>query len=117
METFEVLGKRSEDDDLVLVGGVSAPDPEMALLLARETHFRHKEGVAFAVRRRSDGAVFHAPADGPPLGGAIDRAYRRQDGYVGVGAKLKRVRDLMRERGVVIDAPRPPRSGDRTEGH
>ena len=38
----------------------------MALLLARETHFRHKEGVAYAVRRRGDrrdALVRRVPAD------------------------------------------------------
>jgi hypothetical protein len=117
VETFEVLGKRSEEDDLVVVGGVTAPDPAMALLLARETHFRHKEGVAYAVRRRRDGEIFHGPADGPPLGGAIDRAYRRQDGYVGVGAKLKRVRDEMRRRGMALDHPRPAGHRGRDGAH
>ena len=49
-----MLGKRTAADEWTLVGGVKAPDVEMALLLARETHFRHKEGVAYAVRRRGD---------------------------------------------------------------
>ena len=54
MDVWDVLGKRTADDEWTLVGGVKAPDADMALLLARETHFRHKEGVAYAVRRRGD---------------------------------------------------------------
>jgi 1,2-phenylacetyl-CoA epoxidase PaaB subunit len=110
VDVWEVLGKRSEDDDFAVVGGVKAPDLEMALLLARETHFRHREGVAYAVRRRGDpeNAIHPGPPDGPPLGGATDRSYRRQEGYVGVGAKLKRVRDQLAAAGAAIGRPRPP---------
>ena len=49
------------------------------------------------------------------LGGATDRSYRRQEGYVGVGAKLKRIRDQLAARGAAIDLPRPPVR--RGEGH
>ena len=53
MEVWDVFGKRNAGDEWSLVGGVKAPDdPHMALLLAREAFFRHKEGVAFAVRKR-----------------------------------------------------------------
>ncbi|HYU57530.1 MAG TPA: hypothetical protein VEO00_05715 [Actinomycetota bacterium] len=110
MEVWDVLGKRTDDDELEVVGGVNAPDRALALLLAHEAYFRHREGVGFAVRRRGDGAV-HVYDGGAPLGGVTDRSYRRQDGYVGVGAKLKRVREEMRRRGVVVDRPRPPGRG------
>jgi hypothetical protein len=46
--------------------------------------------------------------DPTALGGVIDRSYRRQDGYVGVGAKLKRVREDLARRGLVIAGRRPP---------
>lgn len=113
MDVWDVLGKRSEDDEFTVVGGIKAPDVEMALLLARETHFRHKEGVAYAVRRRGEQEIHAGPPDASPLGGVTDRSYRRQDGYVGVGAKLKRVRDRMAAQGLVIDRPRPPAGGRR----
>ena len=104
-----MLGKRSTDDDFVVVGGIKAPDVEMALLLARETHFRHKEGVAYAVRRRGEQELHVGPFGGDLLGGVTDRAYRRQEGYVGVGAKLKRVRDQLATRGLSIEGRRPAR--------
>ncbi|HEX9377506.1 MAG TPA: hypothetical protein VGB19_14880 [Actinomycetota bacterium] len=109
MFVWDVLGKRTEDDELVVVGGVKAPDAEMALLLARETHFRHKEGVEYAVRRRGDHRVVPGSDRGDVLGGVTDRSYRRQEAYAGVGGKLRRVSNAMAERGLRIDAPRPPR--------
>jgi len=103
---WDVLGKRTEDDEFVVVGGVKAPDARLALLLTRETHFRHKEGVAYAVRRRGE-SVIHVGEDPSMIGGVTDRSYRRQGAYVGVGAKLKRVAEKLANRGLRIDAPRP----------
>jgi hypothetical protein len=111
MYVWDVLGRRTEDDELVLVGGVKAPDAQMALLLARETHFRHKEGVGYAVRRRGEEKIHPGSYSGDLLGGLTDRAYRRQQAYAGVGAKLKRVAERMAERGLRIDRPRPATSG------
>ena len=108
MPVWDVLGKRTEDDDFVLVGGVKAPDADVALLLARETHFRHKEGVAYAVRRRGDDEVLVGPYDPGVIGGVTDRSYRRQEAYAGVGGKLKRVSAEMSKRGLRIDRARPP---------
>ena len=87
---------------------MKAPDPEVALLLARETHFRHKEGVAYAVRRRGDDEIVVGPYEASLLGGVTDRSYRRQEAYAGVGGKLKRVSAEMSKRGLRIDLPRPP---------
>jgi hypothetical protein len=108
MPVWDVLGKRTEGDDYVVVGGVKAPDVDVALLLARETHFRHKEGVAYAVRRRGDGSIHPGPYGADVIGGVTDRAYRRQDAYVGVGGKQKRIAAEMAKRGLRIDRPRPP---------
>jgi hypothetical protein len=49
----------------------------------------------------------HAVAHPETMGGVLDHSYRRQDGYVGVGAKHRRVSDELRARGVVIDRERP----------
>jgi 1,2-phenylacetyl-CoA epoxidase PaaB subunit len=111
VEVWDVLGKRHADDDWTLVGAVKAPDdPHMALLLARESFFRHKEGVAFAVRRRGgvDAPIVVDPEPADVLGGVTDRSYRRQEAYAGVGARLRRVARATRERGAAIDRPRPP---------
>lgn len=99
MEVFEVFQRRTHDDPLTQVGSIKAQDLEMALILARETHFRHGEGAECWVARRGD---FHPVADPETMGGVTDRSYRRQDGYVGVGAKHKRVADDLKQRGLVI---------------
>jgi 1,2-phenylacetyl-CoA epoxidase PaaB subunit len=104
---WDVYGKRTPRDEWVQVGGIKAPDAEMALVLARETHFRHKEGVAYAVKRRGATALLEGDWPAEQLGGVTDRAYRRQEGYVGVGRKLKRVREELAKRGMTIDRPRP----------
>jgi 1,2-phenylacetyl-CoA epoxidase PaaB subunit len=112
VDVWDVLGKRTAADEWTLVGGVTAPDEQMALLLARETHFRHKEGVAYAVRRRGDASDALVAGEWPAetLGGVTDRSYRRQEAYAGVGAKLKRVAAELAVRGLRIDRPRPPGS-------
>ena len=108
MPVWDVFGKRTAADDWTLVGGIKAPDSEMALVLARETHFRHKEGVAYAVRLRGNEELHVGPYDPDQLGGVTDRSYRRQEAYAGVGAKHKRISKLMAERGLTIDRARPP---------
>ena len=104
MEVWEVFSRRTADDPLVHVGAVKAPDLELALVLARETFFRHGEGVDCWVGRRGD---LHRIAQPETLGGVTDKSYRRADGYVGVGAKLKRVRDALALRGMAVAGERP----------
>jgi ring-1,2-phenylacetyl-CoA epoxidase subunit PaaB len=104
MEVFEVFQRRTHEDPLSQVGSILAPDLEMALLLARETHFRHGEGAECWVAHRGD---LHPVSHPETMGGVTDRSYRRQDGYVGVGAKHKRVSEQMRARGLVIGGARP----------
>jgi 1,2-phenylacetyl-CoA epoxidase PaaB subunit len=108
MDVWDVLGKRTSGDDWAVVGGVKAPDQELALILARETHFRHKEGVSYAVRRRGESDLHVGPYEGDTLGGVTDHSYRRQEAYAGVGARLKRVAEEMAARGLRIEHPRPP---------
>jgi 1,2-phenylacetyl-CoA epoxidase PaaB subunit len=113
---WDVFGKRTPDDDWALVGGIKAPDPQMALVLARETHFRHKEGVAYAVRRRGEKEMRVGSYDAGVLGGVTDHSYRRQEAYTGVGGRMRRVAAEMTASGLSIDRPRPPahraRDGD-----
>jgi 1,2-phenylacetyl-CoA epoxidase PaaB subunit len=106
MHIWDVLSRRRAEDPWQSVGSINAPDLDLAMLLARETHFRHGEGTTYALRRRGDDRVHECP-DPSGIGGVVGKEYRRQEGYVGVGAKLKRVHALMAERGLVIDRPRP----------
>ena len=108
MEVWDVLGKRTEGDEFVVVGAVKAPDADLALLLARETHFRHKEGVSYGVRRRGEERIHEGAWPAGELGGVTDRSYRRQEGYVGVGAQMKRVHRELAARGLVVRGPTPP---------
>jgi hypothetical protein len=108
MRVWDVLGKRRADDQFEVVGAVKAPDVELALILARETHFRHKEGVEYAVRRRGDDQIHPGPYRGELLGGLTDHSYRRQDAYAGVGAKLRRVSEDFARKNLRIEAARPP---------
>jgi ring-1,2-phenylacetyl-CoA epoxidase subunit PaaB len=106
MAVWDVLSRRRDGDPWEVAGSLNAPDLDLAMLLARETHFRHGEGTTFALRQRGQEDVHECP-DPEGLGGVIDKEYRRQTGYVGVGAKLKRVHSMMADRGLVIDRPRP----------
>jgi 1,2-phenylacetyl-CoA epoxidase PaaB subunit len=106
MLVWDVLSRRRSADEWQQVGAVNAPDLQMAMHLARETHFRHGEAGDYAIRRRGEEEIHPCP-DPTGIGGVIDRAYRRSEGYAGVGAKLKRVHQQMAERGLVIDGARP----------
>jgi 1,2-phenylacetyl-CoA epoxidase PaaB subunit len=108
MAVWDVFGKRTEDDDWTWVGGIKAPDAGMALVLARETHFRHKEGVAYGVRRRGEDHLHVGAYPAEDLGGVTDHSYRRQEAYAGVGGRQKRISRKLAEEGVRIDRPRPP---------
>jgi 1,2-phenylacetyl-CoA epoxidase PaaB subunit len=103
---WDVLSRRKPEEPWEVSGSINAPDLDLAMLLARETHFRHGEGTTFALRARGTDQIVECP-DPEGIGGVIGKEYRRQDGYVGVGAKLRRVHAEMAKRGVVIDRPRP----------
>jgi hypothetical protein len=107
MKTWDVLQRRRAGEPWELVGGVKAPDADVAILLARESHFRRREGETYAVRLRGTDEIHECP-DPSGIGGVIDREFRRMDSFAGVGGKLKRVHAEMQRRGLVIDRPRPP---------
>lgn len=109
MATFEVFGRRKWDAALEHVGVIHAPDEQAALVLARETHFRHDEGVEYAVCR-SDHLHRQDPA---LLEREVDISYRLQSGYSGFGDKRAAARAAAdaRGRGELRDRPAPPRRG------
>jgi 1,2-phenylacetyl-CoA epoxidase PaaB subunit len=114
MVVWDVLSRKRSTEEWQVVGAVNAPDLEMAMLLTRETHFRHGEARDYAVRRRGEEEVHPCP-DATGIGGVIDRAYRRSEGYAGVGAKLKRVHREMASRGMAIEGARPGPRPDQEE--
>lgn len=97
MTTYEVFGRRRFDDPLTHVGTVHAADDEAALLLARETHFRHREGVDFAVVATGD---IHRLADPTLLERPVDDSYRQQAGYSGFREKREAARAAADARGL-----------------
>jgi ring-1,2-phenylacetyl-CoA epoxidase subunit PaaB len=103
-ERWEVFGKRTLDDPWTSVGAVHAPDREMALLLAKESFFRHGEGVDFAVVRLDDIHTFGKPDF---LTFATDKSYKLQSGYTGMGDKRRKAKAAAEAAGTVIDRPRP----------
>jgi ring-1,2-phenylacetyl-CoA epoxidase subunit PaaB len=110
MPTFEVFGRRKSESALEHAGTLVAPDPETALMLARETHFRHAEGVSYAVVRREDMHGLHDPS---LLEHTVDMSYRMQEGYTGFRAKREKAREAARNRGRghLQERPVPGRAG------
>jgi phenylacetate-CoA oxygenase PaaH subunit len=95
--TFEVFGRRKFDDPLTHVGTVHAADVDAALLLARETHFRHNEGVDYAVVATGDVHRLHDPT---LLERQVDDSYRQQKGYSGFREKRETARAAADARGL-----------------
>jgi 1,2-phenylacetyl-CoA epoxidase PaaB subunit len=111
MPTYEVFGRRKWEDNLEHAGTVHAPDAETALLLVRETHFRHAEGVEYAVCATDD---LHVMRDPSLLEHTVDMSYRMQNGYSGFREKRERARQAARDRGRghLQERPVPGRAGN-----
>ena len=111
---WEVFGKRTADDAWQAVGAVQAPDEEVALLFAKESFFRHGEGVDVAVVRTRD---FHVSGDPDLLAFHTDKSYKLQSGYP-LGDKRRRAAEHAQALGVVIaDRPRPQDRRTRNPEH
>lgn len=106
--TWEVFTRRNWESRLEHAGTIHAPDAEAALVLARETHVRHQEGVEFAV---VPSEAFHVVADPSTLERRVDMTYRLQAGYSGFREKRERAREAARQRGRghLADQPAPGR--------
>lgn len=76
MHTYEVFLKADGRDGFSHVGGLDAPDDDLAILYARETYVRRGEGVHAWVVRRINVLVVD-PVD---LAVTSDRAHNRNDG-------------------------------------
>lgn len=96
MPTFEVFGRRKWDAPLEHVGNLHAADAETALLMVRETHFRHEEGVDYAVVNSDD---LHHLGDPSLLERRTDISYRLQTGYSGFRDKRAAAREAADARG------------------
>jgi ring-1,2-phenylacetyl-CoA epoxidase subunit PaaB len=89
METYEVFRRAGHKEPFTHAGTVIAPDPEMALLLAKECFLRRREGDRLWVVRRAD---VHSFADENLLELAADKSYRFASDYRDVVSKRERAR-------------------------
>jgi ring-1,2-phenylacetyl-CoA epoxidase subunit PaaB len=89
MDTFEVFRRAGHKEPFAHCGAVIAPDPEMALLMAKECFLRRREGSHLWVVRRSD---VHSLEDETLLDIAADKSYRFASDYRDVVAKRARAR-------------------------
>ncbi|MEZ5227394.1 MAG: hypothetical protein R2710_12175 [Acidimicrobiales bacterium] len=87
MKTYEVFIKKTGKDEFRHAGALSAPDPDMARLYAREAYVRRAEGAEFWLVDRNDlilgDETFVAPN--------ADKPHRHNDGAE-VAARRKRIR-------------------------
>jgi ring-1,2-phenylacetyl-CoA epoxidase subunit PaaB len=91
MEVYEVFRRSGHKDPFEHAGSVTAPDPEMALLMAKECFFRRAEGEHLWVVRRSD---IHSMRDETILELPDHKGYRFPHAYRGVMELRKRAREL-----------------------
>ena len=75
-------------------GAVTAPDPEMALLMAKECFLRRREGEHLWVVRRTD---VHSFQDESLLDIAADKSYRFAQAYRDVVHKRARAKERAKE--------------------
>jgi len=94
---FEVFGQRRRWEPHVHAGSLLAPDPELALLLARENFVRRDEFISLWVVPRDQ---IRATPDEDFLRRALDRSYRLGIGYRETVRKWQRIREHAADRAV-----------------
>lgn len=94
MEVYEVFRRTGHKDPFEHCGAVTAPDAEMALLMAKECFLRRGEGEHLWVARRSD---IHSFSGDPALNVVADKSYRHPSGYRDVVAKREKAIERAKE--------------------
>jgi ring-1,2-phenylacetyl-CoA epoxidase subunit PaaB len=94
VEIYEVFRRKGHKDPFEHCGAVIAPDPEMALMLAKESFLRRREGEHLWAVRRSD---IHSFKDETMLDIAADKSYRFASAYRDVVRKRERARQRARD--------------------
>lgn len=89
MEIYEVFRRHGHKEPFEHCGAVIAPDPEMALIMAKECFLRRREGEHLWVVRRHD---IHSFKDESLLEIAADKSYRFNEGYRDVVQKRKKAK-------------------------
>jgi len=88
MNHYEVFLKKPGREEFRHAGSLDAPDPEMAMLLARETHSRRGEGAQMWLVDREHVLV----GDDAQLSVNDDKPHRHNDGSL-VAARRKNERE------------------------
>ena len=88
MRTFEVFLKKAGRDEFRHAGSLEAPDPEMAVLLARDSYCRRAEGAEMWLVEREHVLV----ADEDMLAVTDHQPHRHNDGTA-VAARRKALRE------------------------
>ena len=94
MEIYEVFKRSGHKEPFEHCGNVIAPDPDMALLMAKECFVRRREGEHLWVVRRSE---IHSFKDESLLEIAADKSYRFAEAYRDVVQKRDRARQRAKE--------------------
>lgn len=94
MEIYEVFRRAGHKDPFEHAGAVIAPDPDMALMMAKECFVRRREGDHLWVVRRSD---VHSFEDESILEIAADKSYRFASAYRDVIQKREKALARARE--------------------
>jgi ring-1,2-phenylacetyl-CoA epoxidase subunit PaaB len=94
MDVYEVFRRSGHKDPFEHCGAVIAPDPEMALLMAKECFLRRREGQHLWVVRRAN---IHSFPDESLLELAGDKEYRFASAYRDVVKKRDRARQRAAE--------------------
>jgi ring-1,2-phenylacetyl-CoA epoxidase subunit PaaB len=94
MNVYEVFRRSGHKDPFEHCGAVIAPDPQMALIMAKECFLRRREGDHLWVVRRSD---VHSFSDESLLEVAADKSYRFASAYRDVVKKREKARARAKE--------------------
>ena len=94
MDTYEVFRRSGHKEPFAHAGTVTASDPDMALMMAKECFVRRREGEHLWVVRRSD---IHSFSDETLLEIAADKSYRFAEAYRDVVQKRERARARAKE--------------------
>jgi ring-1,2-phenylacetyl-CoA epoxidase subunit PaaB len=86
VKVYEVFLKKPGKDEFRHAGALEAPDPELALLLAREAYVRRGEGSEMWLVDRDDLLV----ADEETLAVNRDKPHRHNDGHAVAGHRRRR---------------------------
>jgi ring-1,2-phenylacetyl-CoA epoxidase subunit PaaB len=94
METYEVFRRTGHKEPFEHCGTVTAPDSEMALLMAKECFTRRLEGEHLWVVRRSD---VHSLKDESLISLAADKSYRFPSAYRDIVEKRERAKQRVED--------------------